>query len=234
MSHFDFKQFRINHDRCAMKVGTDGVLLGAWADVEQSMHILDIGTGSGLIAIMIAQRTTAEITGIDIDSNAIGQAKENAAASPFANQITMKECDLNEFKPIRLFDNIVSNPPYFEENVLPPENSRAQARHTNGLTLQALVKNAKKLMVPNALFQVILPFSICQKFISLCAVEGLSLLHRTDICTKEGKPFKRSLLRFINNVKATQPTYDTLPLSDGKGGRAKEYSSLTKEYYLDR
>ena len=217
-----------------MKVGTDGVLLGAWADVEHSKHILDIGTGSGLIAIMMAQRTKAEITGIDIDSNAIGQAKENAAASPFANQITITESDLYEFKPSHMFDNIVSNPPYFEENVLPPENSRAQARHTSGLTLQTLVKCAKKLMEPNALFQVILPFSVCPKFISLCAVEGLSLLHRTDVCTKEGKPFKRTLLRFINNINATCPTQDILPLSDGKGDRAEEYSLLTKEYYLDR
>lgn len=232
MSHFDFKQFRIYHDRCAMKVGTDGVLLGAWAAVEHSKNILDIGTGSGLIAIMVAQRTKGQITGIDIDPEATRQAQENAESSPFHQQIQMICNNITTFTPDKLFDNIISNPPYFEESVLPPETTRANARHTSGLSLQALVTNAKRLMEHDALFQVILPSSAANKFISLCALNELSLLYRTDICTKEGKPYKRCLLRFINNIEATRPTTDCLPLSDGKGGRSQEYADLTKDYYL--
>ena len=232
MSYFDFKKFRIYHDHCAMKVGTDGVLLGAWASVENSENILDIGTGSGLIAIMLAQRTKGKIIGIEIDPNAVEQAKDNASHSPFSEQISIECCDISNYEPKALFDNIVSNPPYFEESVLPPNLVRANARHTSGLTLSALVKNAKRMMKENALFQVVLPYDTCPKFISLCAVQGLSLLHRTDICTKQGKPFKRSLLRFVNNIAATRPTNATLSLSDGKGGRSDEYNELTKDYYL--
>lgn len=232
MSHFDFKQFRIYHDRCAMKVGTDGVLLGAWADVENSLNILDIGTGSGLIAIMMAQRSKANITGIDLDAVATEQAKENAMSSPFSEQLNIACCDINDYHPDQLFDNIVTNPPFFEESVLPPDSSRASARHTNGLTLQSLVENSKRLLTHNGLLQVILPYAASNKFISLCAVSGLSLLQRTDICTKAGKPFKRSMLRFINNIEATHPKINTLSLSDGKGGRSDEYNSLTKDYYL--
>lgn len=232
MSHFDFKQFRIYHDRCAMKVGTDGVLLGAWASVENSQNILDIGTGSGLIAIMLGQRTKGKIVGIEIDPNAVEQAKENAKLSPFSKRIDIQCCDISHYEPEVLFDNIVSNPPYFEESVLPPETTRANARHTNGLTLPMLIKNAKRLMKEDAIFQVVLPYTVCPKFISLCAVNGLSLLHRTDICTKQGKPYKRSLLRFINNIAATRPSSDVLSLSDGHGGRSTEYAELTKDYYL--
>ena len=232
MSYFDFKQFRIYHDRCAMKVGTDGVLLGAWAKVDKSLNILDIGTGSGLIAIMMAQRTAAKITGIDYDPDAAEQAKENAKNSPFSQQIEISCHDITTYKCSSLFDNIVSNPPYFEEDILPPNSTRANARHTNGLSLQCLVENAKRLMKRDALFQVILPFKACPRFISLCALSGLSLVHRTDICTKEGKPFKRSMLRFINNIKATCPETDILSLSDGKGGRSEQYKKLTEDYYL--
>ena len=232
MSHFDFKKFRIYHDRCAMKVGTDGVLLGAWAEVEKSHNILDIGTGSGLIAIMLAQRTNAQIVGIDLDAQAVEQAKNNAEASPFSQQISISCSDITQYAPNCLYDNIVSNPPYFEESVLPPNTTRANARHTEGLSLENLVKNAKRLMGKDALFQVILPYNVCSKFISLCAVNGLSLLHRTNICTKEGKPFKRSLLRFINNIEATTPTTDMISLSDGNRGRSEEYQKLTEDYYL--
>lgn len=232
MSHFDFKQFRIYHDRCAMKVGTDGVLLGAWAEVSTSQRILDIGTGSGLIAIMLAQRCQGSITGIDIDADAVEQAQENAQRSPFANQLEMVCSALEDFHPDLRYDNIVSNPPYFEEATLPPDSQRAMARHTSSLSLEKLITEAQRLMVVNALFQVILPHDVAHKFISLCAVHGLSLLHRTNICTKEGKPFKRVLLRFVNHVEATCPVTDLLSLSDGKGGRSADYAQLTQNYYL--
>ena len=112
MDYFEFKQFRVYHDRCAMKVGTDGVLLGAWADVENSKRILDIGCGTGLIALMVAQRSNAEVVGIDIDSNAAEQASENAEASPFSKCITIKRADILKYEDTTGFDTIISNPPF--------------------------------------------------------------------------------------------------------------------------
>ena len=232
MSHFDFKQFRIYHDRCAMKVGTDGVLLGAWANVTNSKNILDIGTGTGLIAIMLAQRCDAKIRAIDIDKSSVEQAEENVAACPFKEQIRVAQDDIMNWDPQEKFDNIVSNPPYFTEETLPPDLARSAARHTAHLTFEALVTNAQRLMLPDALFQVILPYTSVNRFITICALHGLSLLKRTDVCTKSGKPFKRSLLCFINNIDATCPKNDILPLSGAGGGRSEEYQELTKDYYL--
>lgn len=232
MSHFDFKQFRICHDRCAMKVGTDGVLLGAWAQTDGSRRILDIGTGSGLIALMMAQRCDAAVTGIEIDADAAAQAAENAAASPFADRVEIVQTDLKDFRTEQPFDNIVSNPPFYTESVLPPDATRAAARHTQGLPLGVLVGQAKRLMAPDARFQVILPTAAVAQFLGICALQGLSLLRRTDVCTREGKPFKRALLCLINNIEATRPLTDSLPLSDGKGGRSADYRQLTEDFYL--
>ena len=135
--YFKFKQFTVYHDKCAMKVGTDGVLIGAWADVSRAEKILDVGTGSGLIALMIAQRCDASVLGIDIDEDAVIQARENVMASQWSGQITIarqdvrvmaNECDTK-------FDVILSNPPYFAEDVKCPEAQRNTARHTDELEI---------------------------------------------------------------------------------------------------
>ena len=121
---FQFKQFTIRHDRCAMKVGTDGVLLGAWANAKGKQHILDIGTGSGLIALMLAQRTDAMITGIEIDPASAAQAQENVAASPWAYRLQIVATDIAGYTSYQAFDLIVSNPPFFNEMLLPPDATR--------------------------------------------------------------------------------------------------------------
>ena len=140
--YFKFKQFTVYHDKCAMKVGTDGVLIGAWADVSRAEKILDVGTGSGLIALMIAQRCDASVLGIDIDEDAVIQARENVMASQWSGQITIarqdvrvmaNECDTK-------FDVILSNPPYFAEDVKCPEAQRNTARHTDELDFHSLLQ----------------------------------------------------------------------------------------------
>ena len=110
-SFFSFKKFTIHHDRCAMKVGTDGVLLGAWTDVAHSKHLLDIGSGTGLVALMLAQRCSGEITGIEIDKEAVEQSRENVAASPWKERIEILWQDVRQYTPNDLYDTIVSNPP---------------------------------------------------------------------------------------------------------------------------
>ena len=133
---FSFKQFTVRHDRCAMKVGTDGVLLGAWADVRHSRSILDVGTGTGLIALMLAQRCPqAQIVGIDIDEAAVGQALENMSASPWAERLSAQCQDVRSLCQEGCYDTIVSNPPYFVDSLKCPDEQRTTARHTDTLDI---------------------------------------------------------------------------------------------------
>ena len=138
--YFKFKQFTIWHDKCAMKVGTDGALLGAWAAPKEARNILDIGTGTGLVALMLAQRCQAFIDAIDIDADACLQAEENVARSPFADRIRVHCCALNDFHPSAPshYDLIVSNPPYFHQALKCPDPKRNRARHTDTLSLEEL------------------------------------------------------------------------------------------------
>jgi len=140
--YFRFKQFTVFHDKCAMKVGTDGVLLGAWTDLKDTQKILDVGTGTGLIALMLAQRNPAAlIDAIDIDPLALEQAEANSRNSPFSDRIAVKESSFQAFARLtgKQFDLIVSNPPYFSDSLMPPDRQRAQTRHSVTLTLDDLL-----------------------------------------------------------------------------------------------
>ena len=159
---FQFKQFGINDSECAMKIGTDGVLLGAWANIEQSHSILDVGSGSGLISIMLAQRSDATITGIEIDSFASNQSIENINASPWRNRISVINTDFIVWASMAhnfsQFDHIVSNPPFFNNGPVAPNESRAIARHCNSLGYEQLIKLSKKLLTDNGKLSIISPF----------------------------------------------------------------------------
>lgn len=233
-AYFDFKKFRVHHDKCAMKVGTDGVLLGAWAQAANARTILDIGTGCGLIALMMAQRfENAQITAIEIDQEAALQAQNNFDNSPFCGRIKSFCVDLRKFPtPPQRFDCVVSNPPFFTESLLPPSERRSLARNTDGLPFECLIDEAKRLMAPHATFHVIIPYQAAHTFLSLCAERSLSLLERLDIQTNLNKPPKRSLLRLINNVTATVPLYKTIPLMGEDHQRSLEYQHLTRDFYL--
>lgn len=233
---FHFKQFTIRHDRSSMKVGTDGVLLGTWAcpHTEQPLPIkcLDIGTGTGLIALMLAQRfPTASITGIDIDDASIEQAKENVEASPFKEQILIKKQDFNI---INLHSNkyelIVSNPPFYKEETLGGKQARDAARHTTSLPFNTLVENASKMLSENGAFSVIIPYAEAPSFISICAFNKLYLHRRLDVRSSERKPFKRTLLEFGKTLFPAQT--DTLTLQDTHNSRTAEYAQLTGAFYI--
>ena len=232
MDYFEFKQFRVYHDRCAMKVGTDGVLLGAWADVEKSKRILDIGCGSGLIALMAAQRSNAEVVGVDIDSNAAKQASENIESSPFSQRITIKCADILNYEDATGFDTIVCNPPFFVEDTLSPNMKRSSARHASFLHFEDLISKSVELMENDASFQVILPTQNVKRFGDLCTLKNLSLVRRTDIITKKGSMPKRTMLHYINRINATMPVFSQLTINDENNGRTPEYTELTKNFYL--
>lgn len=230
-----------------MKVGTDGVLLGAWADVAGAKRILDIGCGSGLVALMLAQRCeAAQVVGVEIDDAAAQDAIDNAARSPFASRIDVVQADILKFAQdnsqkfaqdnSQKFDCIVCNPPYYEENVLPPTAQRAQARHTagGGLTFAALLQAVSLLLdadeTTTARFSVVLPTVTAPNFIALAAVHGLDLVRRTDVVTRRGKPCKRVLLEFSPHSVSLQRS--TLELLGVGNERSEEYDELCKDFYL--
>lgn len=235
-AYFDFKQFRVFHDRSSMKVGTDGVLLGSWASVDTAQNILDIGTGSGLIALMVAQRNLrAKVVGVELDKESALQAEENVKASPFSGRIDIINADIREWASNQTFDLILSNPPFFEEDLLPPKASRAKARHTQagGLTLEELVANVCRLLSPRGVFAVVLPSPISLSFERLCNRQGLFLKRKTEVVTTPGKSPKRNLLEFSTHIMEIE-CCNQIVLTDRQGFRSSDYDNLTKEFYLDK
>ena len=164
---FTFKECFIAHDRCAMKVGTDGVMLGAWSPVSRARHVLDIGTGSGLLALMLAQRTASTVTidAVELDEQAAAQAQENAQASPWADRITVHSADIRQWSKENTarYDLIVSNPPYFEEGVKCSTPERERARYTTTLDHYSLLEIAATLITEEGFFCVVLPMEASER-----------------------------------------------------------------------
>lgn len=227
---FRFKQFSVRHDRCAMKVGTDGVLLGAWGSVE-GKRILDIGTGTGLIALMAAQRNPeADVLGIDIDELAVAQASENVAESPFSRQIECILQDVLTFEPEAPFDAILCNPPFFTEDTLPDNRSRALARNNKCLPFPQLIKKVAVLLAENGTFSLIIPSGLAQEIVGLCMENGLHLVRRCQVHTTARKPPRRTLLEFSRQNRSCE--MQTLCLVANDGTRSQQYQELTKDFYL--
>lgn len=228
--YFSFKRFTVYHDRCAMKVGTDGVLLGAWTDVSSGCRILDIGTGTGLIALMLAQRCDAHITAVDIDCDAVEQAKGNVAASPWQDRIEVELQDIRRYVSPEGFDVIVSNPPYFVDSLKCPDNRRNTARHTDHLNFENLIEAARRLLRPEGTFSVIIPMDGREAFQAIAGRYGLCLSRQTSVYTKPGAEPKRVLLAFKR--KAGECITDSLVVELERHVYSKEYIALTEEFYL--
>ncbi len=216
-----------------MKVGTDGVLLGAWAPVEGVRRVLDVGTGTGLIALMLAQRAPdAQITGIDIDAAAVEQAAANAAASPWAGRIDIRLQDAVTLQPDAGggYDLIVSNPPYFIEKVACPDTARQAARHTDSLDFGRLTAAIQRLLRPEGRFSVVLPASAMGDFVSVAFRAGLSMERLTWVHTKAVLPPKRVLMTFARQVERKQT--DRLVIEQAPGVFSEGYVALTRDFYL--
>ena len=228
--YFRFKQFCIHHDRCAMKVGTDGVLLGAWGCVE-GKRILDIGTGTGVIALMAAQRNPeAKVLGIDVDEAAVLQAKENVAESPFSSRVECVLQNVLTFEPEATFDAILCNPPFFTEDTLPDDKGRALARNSKSLPFSQLIRKVASLLAENGKFSVIIPNDSVQEFVGLCLLENLHLERRCIVRTKANKPPRRAMLTFSRNASITEDKGMCLLADDGT--RSEAYKTLTNDFYL--
>lgn len=233
-SYFQFKQFRITQDRCAMKVGTDGVLLGAWAPVEGARKVLDIGTGTGLIALMLAQRcSSATIEAVDIEEAAVDQARGNVAGSPWAERVNVLQMDIKSAPPAwkGMFDCIVSNPPYFVDSLKCPDTSRMLARHAAGLDFPSLAKSAAFLLNEKGIFSVILPSDAYAFSVSSCLHEGLHLQRVLRVHTKPDIPAKRVLMAFVK-YPVDETEQESLVVETSRHVYSSEYIALLKDFYL--
>lgn len=233
---FRFRQFELRQDRCAMKVGTDGTLLGAWALMpgEASGRVLDIGTGTGLIALMMAQRyPEAEVTAIDIDAGAVSQAQENVAASPFARRVTVMEMALQQMgessrvaaQPSSHYDALVCNPPFFVNSLVCPDARRTAARHASSLPLTDLTAAASVLLSNGGELSVILPADLHSSMDAAAALSGLFAHRVCSFFTSVRKPAKRVLLAY-----GRQPadTFEQTQLVLGDD----DYRQLVAPFYL--
>lgn len=258
MGNFRFKQFEIEQDRCAMKVGTDGVLLGAWA--QGGRRILDIGSGTGLISLMMAQRfPEAEVVGIDMDADACGQARENVMASPFRDRVEIECCRLQDFggasetaeasgtaeglkadgtsetaaglKAAGVFDAIVSNPPFFVDSLKNPDSKRTMARHTDCLPFRDLFAGVKRLLSDEGVFSAIVPAEVVEQFVAESCILGFYLIRKCGVKTVERKQPKRFMLSFAKHrISPYEEHVETM--MDSQGNRSEWYKKITEEFYL--
>lgn len=231
--YFQFKQFTIHQQRCAMKVGTDGTLLGAWAQVPtNSARILDIGTGTGLIALMMAQRfPEATVLGIDIDGEAVSQAQENVAASPFASRVEIRAQNVLDFEYKEGFDAIVSNPPYFVDALTCPDQQRTIARHTISLTYEGLMKSAFRLLKPVGMFSLVIPSECRSTLESEACLAGFFFSRVTLIRTTPKKQPKRQLIELIKHPVNELYIEDGI-IEESPNVRSSWYQQLTQDFYI--
>ena len=228
---FTFKQFEINHEACAMKVGTDGVLLGAWCECGSAQRIADIGTGTGLIALMGAQRNpSATIDAIEIDHSAAECARENVARSSWSDRIRVIETAIQDFVTEERYELIVSNPPYFSETLQSPDASRAVARHNCSLPPRDLIDAAKRLLTNEGRMALILPSDEARRFAMQAVAAGLHLRRRCEVVTKRGAAPKRTMSEW--SLTPCAAVHEQLILAADNGQRSEEYSRLTEEFYL--
>jgi tRNA1Val (adenine37-N6)-methyltransferase len=229
---FQFKQFTVEDNRCAMKVGTDGVLLGAWANVEKANHVLDIGSGSGLIALMIAQRTDAHTTidAVEMLQEDATQATENINASPWPDKISIHNIRIQDYKPEKKYDLIVSNPPFFNDSLPPPSAKRKTARHTNSLSNGELLAAVTRLIATEGIFAVILPVKEGSAFITMAQFSGLYCSRQVAVYSRKGKPQERWLLEFTQTPVVT--VSGELILYEKGIERSAGYRKLVLDFYL--
>ncbi|RPD93436.1 methyltransferase domain-containing protein [Aureibaculum marinum] len=231
---FKFKQFTILQDQCAMKIGTDGVLLGAWTSLKNNPYsILDIGTGTGVIALQLAQRSDAEIIdALEIDSNAFEQAVTNFENSPWGDRLYCYHASLNEFTEEidDKYDLIVSNPPFYKDHYQSNNNTRNIARFTEFLSFETLLKSVSDLLSNNGIFTVIIPFKEEEEFILLAKKHGLIASKTCHVKGTPTAPIKRSLIEF-SFIEKTR-TIENLTIETKRHHYTAEYISLVKDFYL--
>jgi len=224
---FRFKQFTIGQDGCAMKVGTDGVLLGAWAN--GGSRVLDVGTGTGVIALMMAQRfPCAKVTALDIDAGAVRQANENILAVGWQQRITVLHQSVQEYAQLSdskgLFDAVVSNPPYFIDSLRAPDRQRSLARHAASLTYAELMQSAWRLLSLEGELSVVVPFDYRRRMEDEALFRGFFPHRVCAVHTVASKAARRYLLSF--RKQPCEREFSSMTIGD------EQYRRLTADFYL--
>lgn len=229
---FQFKQFRIVQERAGMKVGIDGVLLGAWANTTNCSKILDVGTGTGLIALMLAQRSEAKITAIEIEENAAAEAGDNVRLSPWKDRIKVRHISFQDFaeKNTATFDLIVSNPPYFSNASKAATTERSLARHNDKLPFSALIELSTKMLSAMGRLSIIVPFDVMPAIADTAKKSNLFLQRITTVKPKAEKAANRVLLEW--GKKETALNESCLVVYNEDNSFTPEYIDLTKDFYL--
>jgi tRNA1Val (adenine37-N6)-methyltransferase len=229
---FAFKQFVIRQEKSAMKVGTDGVLLGAWTDVSGAKKILDVGAGTGLVALMLAQSSDALVDAVEIEPEAFCEANQNVVASPWSDRVTVFHSSFQEFieEMNEQYDLIVSNPPYFSNSLVSPDRNRTAARHTHNLSFHELINGAATMLTPEGRLCVIIPSNAYDEFRETARLSGFYLVKVLQVIPRAGKPANRVLLDFSKKPGVRQ--VNEICIRDAAGNYTQAYRLLTKDYYL--
>ena len=235
MADFDFKQFKIKQDRSAMKVNTDGILLGAWADTEGKKRALDVGCGNGLISMMLAQRNhDLEIVGVDLDEGSCKDAGENFKECPFSSRLEVKQIPIQEFamQETEDFDLIVSNPPFFTGGTFSINENKANVRHTIKLSHGDLINSVNRLLSPKGEFVCILPDMEGIRFIELADRARLILNHKCTVYSRDHLPAERLLLSF-KRIRPVKVEESKIVIHKGDSNLySDDYKKLTGDFYL--
>ncbi len=234
--YFQFKRFLVKQSSSGMKVGTDSCLLGSWVDVKNCRRVLDIGTGTGILALMCAQRLESmtldfEINAVDIEPSAVLQARENVLSSPWAEHIHVICMDILNYQSLDKYDLIVCNPPYFEDSLKSVGEQRTLARHNISLNFSDLINKVSNLISHEGNFCVVLPILGAAHFIQLAVEQGFYLNSRTDVQTVERKSPKRVLLSF-SKKENPNPKFDKLVIQR-EGQYTQDFQDLTRDFYLN-
>lgn len=228
---FRFKQFSVAHDKCAMKVNTDGVLLGAWADPGEAKRILDIGTGTGVIALMMAQKSTSStIDAIDIDENADQQATENFNQSLWADRLHAHHCPIQSFSSSAKYDLIISNPPYFIDDTHAPDTRKNIARHSVELTYEELLHESDRLIIDSGHLFLVVPIFNLPLIEHLGKEYSFYVNQVTEVTAVTGKAPYLALIR-LSRIQ-TDSIKTSLLIQHADGSLTDEYRALTKDFYL--
>ncbi|MGC9150277.1 MAG: tRNA1(Val) (adenine(37)-N6)-methyltransferase [Microbacter sp.] len=233
--YFRFKQFTVRHDRCAMKVGTDAVLLGAWAEVNHMSAILDVGTGTGILALMIAQRaSTARIVAIDLDEMAISQATENVQHAPWSDRIVLKHQSWQQFfaENNSVYDLILCNPPFFQQSLVSPDHHRTIARHDDYFQMTSFLRSIPDHLHSESHFDMVYPYRSSENLIQQAASCGLYCRRQTFVKPSMKSLPTRCLLSF-STCAVTLNRDEMVIEEDQRHQYTTEYKLLTKDFYLN-
>jgi tRNA1Val (adenine37-N6)-methyltransferase len=233
-TYFQFKQFIIHQDKAAMKVTTDSCILGAWAAayIDQSVKkILDIGSGTGLLMLMIAQQCAADIYGVEIDPAAFQQGLQNIKASPWAERLFNYPADINDFTAPAGFDFIISNPPFHDNQLKGPLPEKNLAHHSTGLSMEALLASIKKLLSDSGRFVILIPFYRTEALIKAAAAEHYFPEKMLTISATAAHPPSRTIVLFSSNQLA-EPDVEKLVIKNETGEYTDQFKLILKDYYL--